>query len=309
MKLTRELVVSAYRILLERDPESEAVIDDKLRALKSLGDLRREILSSAEFKARVGAIERFESTNVVIKEIAPRLRIFVDLSDAHIGVNVINGSYEPHERAFISATVKPGQVAIDVGANIGFFALVMADLVGEAGHVYAFEPLPRNATLLERSVQENQFENRMTVERSAVGQQPGNLELISAIVTNHWGGPYLRTGTASVPVNHETTLVPILRLDDYSLRRPVSFIKIDAEGAEVLALRGAARLLQEDRPTILAEVNPQQLAMVSSSTPNELISDLAQFGYRCHPLEAGGPQVPIDRYEAQAVINAAFIAR
>jgi hypothetical protein len=76
-------------------------------------------------------------------------------------------------------------------------------------------------------------------------------------------------------------------LDQYPLRRPISFIKIDIEGAEPLALRGAQDLLRADRPLILSELHPEQLAKVSNVQPAEFIAEMQGFGYRCHLFEHG----------------------
>jgi len=306
MNVTREHVVWGYRLFLNREPESEAVIEQKFRSATSVAELRRQFVLSDEFRTQIKVVADFDATNVVIKEIISGLRLFVDLADSHIGLNVVSGTYEPDEREFILSNLKPGDVALDIGSNIGFFSILMAGQVGPEGRVYAFEPLPRNASLLERSVAENKFEHRLSVVRAAVGDHEHTLELISPVTTNNWGGPYLRTGDTSVPPEHETTMVRVIRLDEFPLRRPVSFIKIDAEGAELLALRGGCNLLQTERPTILAELNPSQLAAVSNGSATELIAELRAIGYTAYPLGRGGLQPPIERYEGDAIINVAF---
>lgn len=307
MNLTREHIVWAYRLFLDREPESERVIDAKLKTLQSVRELQRDFAHSAEFRSQIGSVGTFDATNVIIKEIADGLRLFVDLADTHIGLNVIHGSYEPAEEGFIRRHLRAGDTAIDVGANIGFFSVSMAARVGATGRVFAFEPLPRNAALLERSIRENAFETRITLEIAAVGEEPGQLELISPVVTNNWGGPYLRIGNTPIPPDHEVQAVAIVKLDDYPFHRPISFIKLDAEGAELLALRGARRLLMEDRPTILAEVNPKQLLTVSRCSASDLIVEMAQLGYECFPLGPGGLQSPIDGYDQEAIMNVAFL--
>jgi FkbM family methyltransferase len=250
----------------------------------------------------------FDATNVVIKEIGADLRLFVDLADTHIGLNVVSGSYEPIEREFILTTLKPGDIAVDIGANIGFFSVLMAERVGPSGHIYAFEPLPRNASLLERSIAENDFQTRVTLARAAIADRAGALELISPVFTNNWGGSYLRTGAAIVPSEHEITKVPVIKLDDYPMRRPVSFIKLDAEGAELMALRGARRLLRTDLPAVLVEFNQQQLQMVSGGSAMDIISEMAANGYRCRRLAQDGPGEELTAYHGEEIINVVFTA-
>jgi len=286
--LTRDHIIWSYRLFLEREPENEQVIEANLRELTSVQQLRTNFLISNEFLQRNTALPEIITSNVVIKEIDEGLRLFVDISDYDIGMNIILGLFEQSELQFVRNTVRSGQTALDIGANIGFFAMHMAHLVGPEGHVYAFEPLPRNASLLERSVAENGFAGRVTVERAAVGAEPGEIELISPRTTHNWGGPYLRTAGQPVPDGHVATPVPLIQLDRYPLRRPVDFIKIDVEGAELLALRGARAILMEDRPVILAEINPPQLPKVSGCTPNDLIAELRTYGYSCHLLASDG---------------------
>src|ERR1700736_3071860 len=101
MKPSREHVIWGYRLFLNREPESEEAIEQKLLSATSVEDLRRVFLGSREFREQIDAIENFAATNIVIKEIADGLRLFVDLADSHIGLNVISGFYEPNEREFI----------------------------------------------------------------------------------------------------------------------------------------------------------------------------------------------------------------
>ena len=188
----------------------------------------------------------FAHTNdptVVIKEVVPGVRLFVDLSDHVIGLNIVRGRYEREEAAFARRVLKPGDVAVDIGAHIGFFTMQMAAAVGADGRVYAFEPFDANADLLERSILENAFDDRIFFRRAAVGAAPGRAALTFPVETRNSGGAYLlRDGTAPLAGNL-TKEVPVVALDALDLRRPVSFIKMDVEGAEPQVVRGAAKIL------------------------------------------------------------------
>lgn len=162
--ISDEHVVWAYRLFLDREPESTEVITEKLRAWRTTRDLRADFMTSAEFQQKNPDLAYINERNVVIKEIANQLRLFVDLSDYVIGLGIIRGRHEMGELAFIRETVKPGQTVLDVGANIGLFTVTMAALVGSTGKVFAFEPLERNAELLERSIVENGFQDRVVLE-------------------------------------------------------------------------------------------------------------------------------------------------
>src|SRR4051794_30703484 len=166
--LTRDHVVWAYRLRLDRDPESEDVIGPKLAGSRTTAELRHHLITSAEFREKNPDFAHTNDSTVVIKEIAPGVRLFLDLSDHVIGLNILRGAYERAEAAFARRTLRAGDVAIDVGAHVGFFTMLMAAAVGPDGRVYAFEPLDANADLLARSLVENRYDDRVRFTRAAV---------------------------------------------------------------------------------------------------------------------------------------------
>ncbi|MEW5986234.1 MAG: FkbM family methyltransferase [Chloroflexota bacterium] len=285
--ISQEHVVWAYRLFLDREPESEAVIEEKLRAWRTTRDLRADFMTSAEFQQKNPDLAYVNERNVVIKEIGDQLRLFVDLSDYVIGLGIIRGRYETGELAFVRETVKPGQTVLDVGANIGLFTITMAALVGSTGKVFAFESLERNAELLERSVVENGFQDQVVVERAAVSEQPGQGSLVSPQTSLNWGGAFLHEGESEIPAAHNVDTVQLVSLDTYPLPRPISFIKIDIEGAEPLALHGAREMLRVDRPVILSELNPVSLLKVAGYTSRQFVAEMNDLGYKCCLLEKG----------------------
>jgi FkbM family methyltransferase len=235
------------------------------------------------------------------------VRLFIDLSDHAIGLNILRGQYEQDEIRFVRALLQPGDSAIDVGAHIGFFTMQMAAAVGPSGRVYAFEPLDRNADLLERSISENGFTDRVRFQRAAAGAAGGQATLTFPLETLNSGGAYLlREGTAPLAGNQKKE-VPVVALDWLDLRRPVRLIKMDVEGAEPQVLRGAARLLKEDRPVILSELHPAQLERASGVTPAQFLAQIAAFGYRAHHLENGVMGAAIDSAPADTLVSAVFV--
>ena len=285
--ITREHVIWGYRLFLDREPENEFVIEEKINTTRSTRQLRNNFMLSPEFGENNPDLTLFNDRNIVIKEIDGELRLYVDTSDVVIGWGIIRGKYELDELDFVRRTVQPGQTVLDIGANIGLFTITMASLTGPTGKVYAFEPLEDQATLLARSVAENDFADRVVLERAAVSDKAGSGQLISASKTTNAGGAYLNNG--QVPLGHEASEVKLITLDTYPVRRPVHFIKIDIEGAELLAFRGAKELLKEDRPVILSELHPEQLRKVSGCTAAEFVAELEGYHYKCHELQ--GPDL------------------
>jgi FkbM family methyltransferase len=293
--LTRDHVVWAYRLLLDRDPESEDVIGPKLAGSANTAELRHHLMTSSEFRQKNPDFAHTNDRTIVIKEISPGVRLFIDLSDHVIGLNILRGQYERDEIALVRTLLKPGDTAIDAGSHIGFFTMILASLVGPDGRVFAFEPLDSNAELLEQSIAENRFAGRVVFQRAAVGAATGSATLTFPAETLNSGGAYLlRAGTSPLTGN-QTRRVPVVALDDLPIRRPVALIKMDVEGAEPLVLKGAARIIREDRPTVLSEVHPTQLDRASGVGAGEFFSQVEALGYRAQAIERGSIGAPLER--------------
>jgi FkbM family methyltransferase len=289
--LTREHVVWAYRLLLDRDPENDDVIGPKLAGSRDTSELRRHLMTSAEFRDKNPDFAHTNDPTIVIKEIAPAVRLFIDLSDHVIGLNILRGHYEQDEIRFVRRVLEHGDSAIDVGGHIGFFTMQMAAMVGSGGRVYAFEPFDANADLLERSIAENAFGDRILFQRAAAGAASGTATLTFPVETLNSGGAYLlRNGTAPLAGNQKKA-VPVVALDTLEMRRPIRFIKMDVEGAEPQVIRGATRLLKEDRPVILSELHPTQLARASGVTADEFLAEMQALGYRAHQITGPAKEI------------------
>ena len=113
--ITRDHVVWAYRLLLDREPESEEAIQPKLRAWKTTSELRADIVSSAEYKVKNPDHALTSDRTIIIKPLASGLRLCLDLSDHVIGLAILRDRYERHELECAVGLLRPGDVAIDVG--------------------------------------------------------------------------------------------------------------------------------------------------------------------------------------------------
>jgi FkbM family methyltransferase len=163
------------------------------------------------------------------------------------------GVYELPIQDAIATALSDGDVFYDVGANIGFFSLIAARAVGSGGHVYAFEPVPRNAAAIRRSLALNGFD-RIDVYAVAVGARSGRSALRLA---RHIGGAAL-VSTDPPPDLCGELAVDVVALDEAIARwrlRPPSLVKIDVEGAELEVLQGMTRTLQTVRPTVIYEID------------------------------------------------------
>ena len=191
------------------------------------------------------------------------------------GRAVLEGGGEPEVQAAVVEHLRPGMIFYDVGANIGFFSLQAARLVGETGRVVAFEADPEIAARLRANAARNFF-SWITVEQKAVCAEPHDVF-------------FQRADPAASPdrglghiINRETPgsiRVGGVSLDDYTRNAPApDFIKCDVEGAEVEVFRGAERLLRERHPGILCEMH-------SDENRRALEATFVGFGYACRMLD------------------------
>ena len=156
------------------------------------------------------------------------------------------------ELAFLPSVLSPGDVFIDAGACYGIFALVAAKLVGEMGRVLAFEPAADASAVLHRNIALNGFANVLQ-RRVALSDRSGTTPLfIDADQSrNSLGGNASADACQSVETSTLDEELARARLNH------VEVVKIDAEGAEELVLRGAKLALASYHPVVIFEVNPE----------------------------------------------------
>ena len=183
------------------------------------------------------------------------------------------GSWEGGYTRAIQRILEPGMVVLDVGANIGWYTLMCAHAVGPTGRVHAFEPVPEEVDRLRRNVRLNAL-SQVSVHEVAVSDAVG----VTCIgETRDAGATWVGEGDREV---RTTTLDAFV--DRQRLSR-VDFVKMDIEGAEVLALRGAQRLLRELRPRLMVEVEPKPLSRFGFR-PGDVLDALRRADYSLHCL-------------------------
>lgn len=211
----------------------------------------------------------------------------------------LRGRYEPPVEALLRQTLTPGDVFLDVGANLGYFSIIASPLVGDGGEVHAFEPEPRCVQLLQRSLQANGIRN-LVVNPTALWSEDGLCELHrekDAAFSYTSGGDREHPSPRSIPAMKMDTYVP------QRVRKPVRLIKMDIEGGEVHALSGGLRTLAAQKPTLILEVQDWSLARQGHS-PEELFRLLGPLGYRAFTL--GGEPLP-DAARAQQFLAKEWI--
>lgn len=189
---------------------------------------------------------------------------------------LLRGGFETAETDVLRRCARPGTVAIDVGANVGFFTTNLARAVGPQGTVLAFEPLPLNADRLKANVERNGLGN-VEVHVVALGNRDG-----TATLRLSDDPAYCSTAVRQNRPNGRTMTVPLARLDRIWNARGqsgVSVMKIDVEGDELAVLEGAEQLVATCRPPLLIEADsPERL--------ESLTGRLSRLGY-AHAQPAG----------------------
>ncbi len=160
------------------------------------------------------------------------------------------GSYEQEKQRLFAQTVTEGSVVFDIGANVGFYTLLASVLAGPKGHVYAFEPLPRNLEYLKEHLRLNQIEN-VTMIEAAVADRNG--------VTLFNEGANSAMGHLSADGKLEVEVVALDDLISQGKIQPPDFMKLDVEGGELLVLRGAKITLPASEPDIFLATHGKQV--------------------------------------------------
>jgi FkbM family methyltransferase len=186
----------------------------------------------------------------------------------------------------IAANLGPGEVFVDVGANVGFFSLLAARIVGPSGQVFALEPVPENIEAIRDNARRNRFDN-ITIVPAAASDKVGSATLT---LTEHPGGAALSSAGAPPDAMGEIDVesVTIDSLVGDGRIRPPSLVKIDVEGAEEPVLSGMRSTLEADAPRLIVEVDgpDDETLQVKRSG---IVALLEEAGYEAEELAPGYP--------------------
>jgi FkbM family methyltransferase len=202
------------------------------------------------------------------------------------------GLYEENSLNFLRRSLKPGDVVVEPGANIGYYSAICSGLVGPTGHVYSFEPSNSAFAQLKRNAEPGGPMN-WTLEHAAITDHSGTM-------TFHDTPRVMRVGYAclegvAAPADRISHQVEVYSLDDYCARKSIThiaFLKLDIEGSELPALRGAKGLL--------AAKAIRSILVETDTTPGhrdqflEVDSILRGAGFRSFIAKRDGSLVPID---------------
>lgn len=295
----RHRIAAMFALAYERAPSQEE-LDQLIGFVDRIGvESGRDLL-----KAAVSAFSRTSHPTSIGVRLAPSdvkrialpdldANLVLDRFDWWAGDAIAAGEYEPHLATFIRRALKPGMVAIDVGANVGRHMLTMSRLVGDRGHVYAFEPNSENCRALMLTIRENALSNVELIP-VALSDRTGAVAFTQAIGGN---GSFLYF--IEDPLLHPNcSVVPTIPLDRLIAPARLDFIKIDVEGAEHLVVSGAMGLIEQHRPVIVAEFSVDMLTGASRVSGEEYLGRFLALGYRARTLGLSGPVEEIENPDA-----------
>ena len=278
---TRQDVYACFRLLLGRAPSAEEWAGHSTLAGGDLRSVVRSYLDSAEFSDR-GLIGQLATRDVGLTR-ADGFVIYTSVDDLAVGKLVAAGVYEPGVATLFRDVLHRGMAVVDVGANIGFFTMLAASIVGREGSVLAIEPNLENVRLLEASRRANDFSNT-AIAACSVGRELGVLSLTSAFsngTTSPIGG--MMSDLMKSPI---VPCIPLKALISHDQR--IDFLKIDVEGAEYLALANARELLARWRPMIASEFSPGLLESNSGISGSAYLEFFASLGYEIEVIGDNG---------------------
>jgi FkbM family methyltransferase len=210
--------------------------------------------------------------------------------DTDFGQGIFHShKYEEHVRQAARDNLREGDVAVDVGANIGALAFLAASIVGKTGRVIAVEPNPDNLQLLYRGIVHNGFTNVEVLPHAASNARTvfsltggtSNTHLIGAREPEE-GGHFVQS------IVLDEALGDLPRLD---------FVKMDIEGHEPQALEGFARLIGRHRPVLLVEFNPRCLVDLQRRDPLAFLKQIFAFYPRVRVISAFEDDETLDSAE------------
>lgn len=287
-------VYNCYRLLLGREPDEQGwnywnwLVTNHPVTRAFLVD---SFLNMPEFQA----LQKARNEPVLID--LPKFKIAVRLNDNFIGAVIAHRkNYEPHVIRTLKKYLRKGDTFVDVGANIGFFALWAASIVGPKGRVFAFEPNKANCQLFRLSIAANRFEDYLELHPVAVADKIQQLKFVSAGVNSNGhlvGTDEVDLGLAPVEIIDAITL-------DSALAdcRQINVVKMDIEGAEAMAWQGMQQIIGQHHPIILFEFSPVLLRRISQIEPADFLKEVqSHYDLFIVPLEGEVASSP-DHIEA-----------
>jgi FkbM family methyltransferase len=189
-------------------------------------------------------------------------------------------AYEPELTNILISQVQRGATVLDVGAHVGLHTLMFSRRAGIDGHVLAVEASPANLGLLRKHLDWNHCRNVRLVG-AAVGDREGEVAFTFRPDPTDPGG---FANSLAYDICGETATIRMTTIDTLCVGCEPDLIKIDIEGAELLALKGAYKTLMRSAPVIVVAIHPDAMRAIDTN-PAELVAYLGICGYEGRHLD------------------------
>ncbi|HVH26515.1 MAG TPA: FkbM family methyltransferase [Vicinamibacterales bacterium] len=285
-RATEQDIYYAYRLILKRDPDDGGLTHYRQLVSEglSLDRLIRSFINSDEYRH----LEADESRPTPVD--LGGYQVCIQKLDTDFGHGIFHShKYEEHVRRAARENLHAGDVAVDVGANVGVLTFLAAAIVGKTGRVIAVEPNPDNLQMLYRGIVLNGFEN---------------VEVLPYAASNRRSVFSLTGGTSNTHVvgarepEEGGHFVQSIVLDDVLGQLPrLDFVKMDIEGHEPQAFEGFARLIGRYHPALLVEFNPRCLVNLQQQNPLSFLQQIFSFYPSVRVTSAFDDDVSLDTPE------------
>ncbi|MBJ7485254.1 FkbM family methyltransferase [Brevundimonas sp.] len=241
--------------------------------------------------ARSGVEYFYLSPELALTRLLNGYLLYIDPQDETMSAHLIgHGYWEPNVYSVVWSLVRPGDTVVEVGANVGYYTVAMAALVGEAGSVTSFEANPRLAEMVEKSAYINGFKKHVRVVPKAVFETPGTIKFDASRKRSGWG--HVSTDGRAAFEDSVVLDVEATNLDAH-YTGPVDFIRLDAEGSEPFILRGGQRTI-EASPGVVICMEWDPIQMAGRTSLPEFIEWLHALGFRSWRIGLDGSLTAVD---------------
>ena len=211
---------------------------------------------------------------------------------------------DPQDGDISASLIRPGDRIVEVGANVGYYTVLMADAVGPTGSVLALEANPRLADLAQRSLALNGLEGRAQALAQAALDRSGTVSFVTSRTVS--GGGHVAVLDQPPFADSEVIEAPAARLDDLIQGR-VDLIRMDAEGSEPFVMAGAERILADNSDIVVCmEWSPVQI--VSRTDPAAFVDRMAAGGFRFWRMERDAKLTPLSADALKAAGHTDIVA-
>jgi FkbM family methyltransferase len=222
---------------------------------------------------------------IALTRVLGDLLLYVDVRDLSVAPHlVMSGYWEFWVTQAIARHLKPGMVCADVGANVGYYSVLMAALVGEKGRVHSFEILPDWRRLIRRSAEINGFLDVLRVYEHGIADRDGDAGVRVPRSKRDAFAHFAHAALTDVAEgmtddDAQQGMVSVRALDSIDFGERLDFVKVDVEGAEPLVWNGATETLRRYNPVVCVEYDARR------SLAAEHLAVIRQAGYRVRYVE------------------------